>query len=290
MLAGTLLSTVLVNGGSIPDVPLTSEEFNTDLLLSGTQEAYIGPFWTEWSDPYGCGLFKVNPFGASLAEGDAHFCRVRRRDYTPDSVQWKFCTLPDVKVGSPFVYGNPNYTINGYYSPDNSEKSAIYSKHSKAHPFFAGYESPTNDWSSVSAPAGDAASLKGWVDQPVLYQNAERKHVYDDFTWKHSHRVACDARIAHAAKVCYQEAFSEKGGIYSGGMAPFCDTWNLEAIKDKCSQMPDNKCGNQVIGQVNSRGDFENEIRIALTLLIEDKIEVKGVENVLGHVYLSHNL
>ena len=30
----------------------------------------------------------------------------------------------------------------------------------------------------------------------------------------------------------------------------------------------------QVIGQVNYRGDFENEIRIALTLLIEDKIEV----------------
>ena len=105
--------------------------------------------------PYGCAEFDDNPFGNTIAEGVRNFCRFRGADIVPDSVQWKFCTLPDIEATSPFVYGSVGYSVNGFYSEAVGVTPIITSKHSSTHQFFSGYESAKNNWNSIAAPAGD---------------------------------------------------------------------------------------------------------------------------------------
>ena len=228
----------------------------------------LGPFWSEWSEPYGCSESDTNPFGPDKVEGTKNFCRFRDTDIIPDAVQWKFCTLPDLEATSPFVYGTAGRTVNGYYSPDENAVPTITSKHSTSFPFFDDFVSAKSDWHSVAAPTGDADQLKGWTALSSLYINDARRNVYDDFTTKHSTRIACDARLAFAAKRCYEGAFTVNGN-FLGGIAPFCDTWTLAAVTDKGTAAA---CA-EAVTAVNQLGDSENPIQEALTLLIEERLQ-----------------
>ena len=202
--------------------------------------------------------------GSNAQTANRNLCRFRTSDILPDSVQWRFCTLPDIKTGSPFSYGTAGRTTNGYYNVYGTP--TIQSKHSQAINFFDAFTSARNDWRNVQAPSGDNNNLQGWDAFPGLYTNQERRYVYEDIARIHSTRIACDARLTVAAETCHAGAFSN--GNFLGGNA-FCDTFSLDDIKAKC-----NLAGcSSTIDNVNSETDSKAALIEGLILLIEDQLE-----------------
>ena len=158
-----------------------------------------------------------------------------------------------------------------------------------------------NDWSETEAPAGDANQLNGWTNDAEMYSNKDRRYLYEDSSWLHSSRIACDARISFMARKCYEGAFTEDNtntgntytdttrpidggfatdenivipewGGFLGGSTPFCATWGLDDLKEKCADVG---CAAEEPTEFNYRGHGRSFAEEALTLLIEDKLYEK---------------
>ena len=115
----------LVQGGSIPSSPLSTENY-LENTLDG--KPYDGAFWTKWSEPFGCEAADKNPFGPDKESGSKKFCRHRTGSTVPEAIQFRFCTLPDIKFESPFVYGDGQTTLNKYYSLKDGVEATFTSK------------------------------------------------------------------------------------------------------------------------------------------------------------------
>ena len=75
-------------------------------------------------------------------------CRFRSTtDIVPDSVQFRFCTLPDVDAASPFAYADTTRTVNGYYNVFGVP--TIRSQHKTKIAYFDDFTVAKNDWRST---------------------------------------------------------------------------------------------------------------------------------------------
>ena len=79
------------------------------------------------------------------------------------------------------------------------------------------------------------------------------RYIYEDSSYLHSARIACDARISFAALACYNGAFVGTSEGFFGGNAPFCDNFSLDDVKQKCNQLG---CD---IGEVNFKGKYSDQ-------------------------------
>ena len=163
-----------------------------------------------------------------------------------------------------------------------------------------------NKWNDVNAPAGDANQLSGWANDAAMYSNEDRRYLYQDSSWLHSSRIACDARVSYMARQCYEGAFTEDQyngnsaidntrldaegnpieeeieipdwGGFLGGSSPFCATWSLQDLVDKCDDVgcaSEYRLASGDIIDFNQRGQGRSFAEEALTLLIEDKLYEK---------------
>ena len=78
-----------------------------------------GPFWSSWSDEYGCSNTASNPFGIDAESGNQNFCRSRgaNRFAKPEAFRIRLCVLPDVENFASYTYGDAT-TVNQFYRSD----------------------------------------------------------------------------------------------------------------------------------------------------------------------------
>ena len=81
---GLLLGLTQAAPGDFPTTVLNTEEFNNFVI---DEKPYDGPFWTKWSNPYGCDAEDYNPFAPTKAEGSFKFCRAKTGTIIPEAIQ-----------------------------------------------------------------------------------------------------------------------------------------------------------------------------------------------------------
>ena len=202
-----------------------------------------------------------------------------------------------------------NYNSGKFRTPGTTETNKIENIMNNL------FSTPSNNYHETNAPPGDANQLTGWFTGDGMYSNPDRRYLYEDSSWLHSSRIACDARISYMARQCYEGAFTEDQinsgasvithpydtdpnhadyqqpprtasvpdyGGFLGGDTPFCATWSLQSLIDKCDAVGCAstyiKAGTDDVIDFNRRGDGRSFAEEALTLLIEDKLYAKDAD------------
>ena len=275
----------VIEGGPIPSDTLSATDFDGNFVTGqviGPNEQYAGPFWTGWSNNYGCPAENINPIASNGAEGNRKFCRYRTKDINLDAIKVRYCTLPDKRSGTPFEYdpAPAANAVNKYYSPWHEDQPKIMSKFVDPQSlnnanFFDEFQIAKKNWTTIQPPPGDEDSLHGWsgsIDVQGLYTIADRRSIYKGMLDLHSSRIACDARLAVAAEQCFNGAFNLDGNFL--GNQAFCDTFTLQQVKDKCAVAA---CTGE-ISEFSTRSQADTSkhpIVEGLILLIEEILEEK---------------
>ena len=196
----------------------------TDALDADTY--YDGTHWAGWSAEYGCPNVPLNPFGDTPTSGIKRFCRGRGRSnfaQVPESVQYRFCTLPEKKADRPWIYEGAQPEFNQYPTP-NKPITTLWNPAIDAGRFneinrLLAVEGQTpiptsfNDASVYAGPSGQDEKLTNFKDLFIGLGYTDRETVYSDPETYASKRIACDPRLEETAKDCYEKAFDADGAF-----------------------------------------------------------------------------
>ena len=188
---------------------------------------FDGSHWTAWSDEYGCPNDFPTPFGENAQQGVFNFCRNRglsNYNLKPESVQYRFCTLPEKKGDRPWIY---NTAIGGTqpefnkYPTTNVPVATVWN----GNPAFTklgamnallgtAIPSTFDDSSNYAGPSGQDEKLQYFKNLFETEGGADytaRKTIYNDPEEYSSKRIACDPRLEETAKKCFDDAFNADG-------------------------------------------------------------------------------
>ena len=187
---------------------------------------YDGFHWTSWSQDYGCPNANLAPFGIDETASVRSFCRGRgTRDKKPESLQFRFCTLPNVIKGQnqpTWIYANALQKVNQYPTPDKPIKSIANKNHAEfsfrlktwqgllVAQGAAAFLEQSDDFRKTAGPAGEDEQLE--FSDLFVNERLERQSIWSDPVESFaSNRLACDPRLEESAKKCYHDAFDGNG-------------------------------------------------------------------------------
>ena len=158
-----LLGSTGIKAGSFPTGTLTQ---------SNEWEQYPSPFWTAWSDDYGCPA-EISPMSDNdnAVEAYSRFCRIfNTTPFTKvlEAINWKICTLPNIEsieANPPFQYTDTSQAINQFYNINgNFDKLESVNNIQVYTNFFNNLPTSGKDWTASKPPAGDGDELLFWDD------------------------------------------------------------------------------------------------------------------------------
>ena len=109
--------------------------------------------------------------------------------------------------------------------------------------------------------------------------------MYEDSSWLHSQRIACDARVSFQARQCYDNAFAADdvqtgdAGGFIGGETAFCASFSLQNCIDKCADVGCSSAWDSAEeggSQVNFRGDMRSFVEEGNFLAFFSKFTCQG--------------
>ena len=251
---------------------------------------FDGSHWGKWSAEYGCPNVAPTPFAETATLGVYHFCRNRGKsnyNLKPESVQYRFCTLPDNEADRPWIYQGAQPAFNQY--PTSNKKLTTkwnpgFTKLAEMNALLAA-EGQTaipdtfDDARIYSGPSGQDEKLQyfknlfelhggqGYIDRESIYKLPEQ------FS---SRRLACDPRLEETAKICYDDAF-DANGAFTGTICTHIPGFGGFTLDDVRQRQIDSGSGDAIpatLGALANIGtDLKESIIANTVLLIESYME-----------------
>lgn len=246
---------------------------------------FDGTHWAKWSAEYGCPNVEPNPFSGNAGQGTRIYCRNLggSNQAKPESVQYRFCTLPEKNSDRPWIYSGAQPEFNQYPTSNKlltTKWNGAFTKLGEMNALLdTKIPDSFNNATIYAGPSAQDEKLQYFKSVFETFGGASydaREKIYNNPEEYSSRRLACDPRLEETAKICFEDAFND-AGVFTGTICTHINGFSGFDLATVRQRQIDSGSGDAIPASLGAKPTISLELKESIiantVLLIESYIE-----------------